>query len=205
VALLASKFGIPVISLVDTPGADAAPESEARGLPNAIGRLFRVLTTIPVPTVAVITGEGGSGGALALGVADRLLMLQSAVFSVIDPLAGSRILYRDDNHEPDLARSMALSAHDALHLGVIDGIIPDNLAENGDPEAAATALTLAIRDSISESQRWLPGRLVSNRQKHIRELGALSVSDEMSPNAANTEPRGWSKSLLAKRPRPALP
>jgi acyl-CoA carboxylase subunit beta len=203
VALLAAKFGIPLISLIDTPGADASPESESQGLPHSIGRLFRTLIALPVPTVAVITSEGGSGGALGLGVADRLLMFESAVFSVIDPLAASRILFRDEEHAPQLSRSMALSATDALRLGVIDGIIPERFEQDEDPAAIVATLRIAIRDSIAESQRWLSGRLVSNRRKHIRALGAWAVSDEIKPAAAGREVRGWTRGLASRRPRAA--
>ncbi len=204
VALLASKFGIPVISLIDTIGADASAESERQGLPQAIGRLFRTLTLIPVPTVAIITGEGGSGGALALGVADRLYMLESAVFSVIDPLAASRILFRDDRHAADLARSMGLSASDALRLGVIDGIISDEGNDLGDPARTAAALSEAIRHSLAESQRWLSDRLVSTRQEHIRALGAWSVADQIERQARDGEARGWNRALRPRRLRPRL-
>jgi acetyl-CoA carboxylase alpha subunit len=125
---LADRLGLPVLTLIDTPGADPSPGSEAAGLAGEIARTLLAMAELRGSSVALCVGEGGSGGAMALGHADRLLMLEGAVFSVIGPEAGAAILYRGRARTPELARSLRVTAGDLLGLGVIDEAVPETVA-----------------------------------------------------------------------------
>lgn len=138
---LAARLGLPVLTLIDTPGADPGPQAEAEGVAGEIARTLLAMSDLPVPSVALCVGEGGSGGAMALAHADRLLMLSGAVFSVIAPEAGAAILYRDAAHAPALARSLRLTAGGLYALGAIDGLI----------EEAAPELARRVRGTIMEA------------------------------------------------------
>jgi acetyl-CoA carboxylase carboxyl transferase subunit beta len=122
---LASRLHLPLLSLVDTPGAEPGERAEAGGVAAEIAETFGALTEAPVPTVAVCVGEGGSGGALALAAADRLLMLEHAVFSVIGPEAAAAILARDPSLAPLFAPRLRLTAADVAALGVADAVVPE--------------------------------------------------------------------------------
>lgn len=125
---LASRLALPVISLIDTPGAEPGWQAEQDGIAGEIARTFAALAALDVPTVAVCVGEGGSGGALALGAADRLLVQEHAVFSVIGPEGAAAILERDATRAPEVAAQLQLTSADLLRLGVVDGILPDDVA-----------------------------------------------------------------------------
>jgi acyl-CoA carboxylase subunit beta len=125
---LADRLGLPVLALIDTPGADPSPDSEAGGLAGEIARTLLALAELRGPSVALCVGEGGSGGAMALGHADRLLILDGAVFSVIGPEPGAAILYRDRARAAELTRSFRLTAQDLLRLGVVDAVVPETVA-----------------------------------------------------------------------------
>ncbi|QBD83486.1 acetyl-CoA carboxylase carboxyltransferase subunit alpha [Ktedonosporobacter rubrisoli] len=123
----AEKFRLPVICLIDTPGAFPGLEAEQRGQAQAIAESLMLMASLSVPTVAVIIGEGGSGGALALGFADRVLMLENSIYTVASPEAAAAILWRDNKYAPQAASALRITAPDLLELGVIDGIIPEPL------------------------------------------------------------------------------
>ncbi len=124
---LAGRAGLPVLTLVDTPGADPAPESEAGGIGRSIAELLLAMATCPAPTVCLTVGEGGSGGAVAFAHADRFLMLEGAIFSVIGPEAGAAILYRDASRAADLSRVFGLTARELLELDVVDDIVAEDV------------------------------------------------------------------------------
>jgi len=126
---LADRLGLPVVTLIDTPGADPSPGSEAAGLAGEIARTLLSMAELRVPSVALCVGEGGSGGAMALGHADRLLLLDGAVFSVIGPEAGATVLYRDSVRARDLARNLRITAPDLVRLGIIDAVVPETIAD----------------------------------------------------------------------------
>jgi acetyl-CoA carboxylase carboxyl transferase subunit beta len=140
-ARLAGRLGRPVLTLIDTPGADPSPRSEAGGLAGEIARTLLCMAELPGPSVALCVGEGGSGGAMALGHADRFLMLDGAVFSVIGPEAGAAILYRDRDRAAGLSRDLRITSADLLGLGVIDALVPETLS--GTRQAVAEALAQA--------------------------------------------------------------
>jgi acetyl-CoA carboxylase carboxyl transferase subunit beta len=158
---LAGRLGLPVVTLVDTPGADPSPAAEADGLAQEIARTFAALAGCPSPVVSVCVGEGGSGGALALSYADRLLMAEHAVFSVIGPEGAAAILERDPAQAPAVADRLRLTSADMAGLGIVDEVIPEGQAALD--AAVAGALDTAVPGEREErfaraTTRWLDER-----------------------------------------------
>lgn len=122
---LAEKLSVPVVTFIDTPGAYPGIESEERGIARSIAHNLMEMAMLNTPTLSIVIGEGGSGGALALGVTDKILMLQNATYSVITPEGCAAILWRDENKKEDAAKAMKLTARDLQSLGIIDEIIPE--------------------------------------------------------------------------------
>src|SRR5438477_2095296 len=146
---LAEKFGKPVLTFIDTPGAYPGLGAEERGQAEAIARNLRAMAGLRTPIVAVVTGEGGSGGALAIGVANRVLMLEYAVYSVISPEGCAAILWNDAAKAPEAAELMRITAPDLKRLGVIDGIVPEPPGgAHRDWEASAARLREAVRHEL---------------------------------------------------------
>jgi acetyl-CoA carboxylase carboxyl transferase subunit beta len=173
---LAARLGLPVVTLIDTPGADPGVEAERGGQAGAIAETILTLTGLPTPVLAVVTGEGGSGGALALAVADRVLMLQNAVYSVISPEGCAAILWKDRDAAPTAARALRLTAADLLRLGVVDAVVaePDGGAQ-ADPDGAADLLRRALTEHLGPLLR-LPARsLVRQRRQRFRRYGAAGA------------------------------
>lgn len=173
---LAARLGLPVVTLVDTPGADPGVSAEEQGQAAAIAENILALTVLPTPVVAVITGEGGSGGALALAVADRVLMLQHAVYSVISPEGCAAILWPDRGAAPQAARALRLTAPDLCRLGVVDDVVPEPVpAAHQDPEAAARALRAAVLAHLLPLLDVPPATLVRRRRQRFRRFGAARL------------------------------
>jgi acetyl-CoA carboxylase carboxyl transferase subunit beta len=173
---LAARLGLPVVTLVDTPGADPGVDAEEQGQAAAIAENILALTVLPTPVVAVITGEGGSGGALALAVADRVLMLQHAVYSVISPEGCAAILWPDRGAAPQAARALRLTAPDLCRLGVVDDLVPEPApAAHHDPEAAARALRAAVSAHLLPLLDVPPATLVRRRRQRFRRFGAARL------------------------------
>ena len=169
---LAAKWNVPLVTLVDTPGADPSYESEKRGVAMAIAQSIGAMTQLPVPTVAVIIGEGGSGGALALAVADRVLMLENAVYSVISPEGASAILYGDASHAEQVAGFLRLTAPDLLGLKIIDSIVREPAAgAHSDYDSAARSVREAIERALDELQGMTEEELKEARYKKYRAIG----------------------------------
>ncbi len=148
---LADHFGLPVVTLVDTPGAYPGVDAEARGQAEAIARCIETCLAISVPLIAVVIGEGGSGGALALATANRVMMLEHAIYSVISPEGCASILWRDGGQAPAAAQALRLTAKDLQSLGVIDGIIPEPLGgAHRTPEKAIDAVGEIIATALAE-------------------------------------------------------
>jgi acetyl-CoA carboxylase carboxyl transferase subunit alpha len=169
---LAEKFGMPVISLIDTPGAYPGIGSEERHISEAIAVNLREMMKLRVPTIAAVIGEGGSGGALGIGVADRVLILENAYYSVISPEACSAILWRDRRHAAEAAEALKLTAQDLLKLGVIDEIVPE--PEGGahrDYDSAAANLGAALRQNLEKLLEHPIEQLLKKRYKKFRALG----------------------------------
>lgn len=168
----AEKFVLPVLCFVDTPAADPNKESEERGQGNAIAESIQVMTTLRTPIVVTVIGEGGSGGALAISVGDRLLMQENAVYSVASPEATASILWRDAARAPDAARALKLTAQDLLALGIIDEIVaepPDGA--HSDPQAAIAAVGARVRAHLDEVAALDLDTLMRRRYAKYRAIG----------------------------------
>jgi acetyl-CoA carboxylase carboxyl transferase subunit alpha len=171
---LAEKFGKPVLTLIDTPGAYPGIGAEERGQAEAIARNLREMAGLRTPIVAVVTGEGGSGGALAIGMGNRVLMLEYAIYSVISPEGCAAILWGDAAKAPEAAESMRITAPDLLRLGVIDAIVPEPLGgAHRDWDGAAEFLRAALRDHLAELLPKPAETLVAERYEKFRRLGAF--------------------------------
>jgi acetyl-CoA carboxylase carboxyl transferase subunit alpha len=170
---LAGRFGLPVVTLVDTSGAFPGIEAEERGQAEAIARSTEACLTLTVPMVAVIVGEGGSGGAVALASAERVLMLEHAVYSVISPEGCASILWRTAEKAPDAAEAMKVTAQHLERLGVIDRIVPEPAGgAHRDPEAAARSLGEAISEELDALALLDPATLRRKREDRFLTIGA---------------------------------
>jgi acetyl-CoA carboxylase carboxyl transferase subunit beta len=190
---LAGSWGLPVVTLIDTPGAALDFDSEARGLAPSIAQCLSTMSILPVPVVAAVIGEGGSGGALALGVADRILMQESSIYSVIAPEGAAAILYHDAQRARDLADALKLTAADCKLLGVVDTIVPE--PEGGahlDQDYAALLLRNFILDALIEVRKTSSRRLVEGRYRKFRRMG-------QQPSASRREAFARDMDELQKR------
>ncbi|MFI6761757.1 acetyl-CoA carboxylase carboxyltransferase subunit alpha [Micromonospora sp. NPDC050417] len=170
---LAVQLGLPIVTLIDTPGAYPGIDAEKHGQAAAIADSILAMTGLPVPIVAVVTGEGGSGGALALGVADRVLMLQNAVYSVISPEGCAAILWNDPTATPRAARALRVTAPDLLRLGVADAVVPEPpQGAQSDPATAADLLRHAVVEALTPLLRMPAETLVRQRRLRFRRFGA---------------------------------
>ncbi|MEH0843978.1 acetyl-CoA carboxylase carboxyltransferase subunit alpha [Micromonospora sp. CPCC 205711] len=170
---LAARLGLPVVTLVDTPGADPGISAEQHGQAAAIAENILALSVLPTPVIAVITGEGGSGGALALAVADRVLMLNHAVYSVISPEGCAAILWPDSGAAPQAARALRLTAPDLCRLGVADEIVPEPPGgAHADPEQAGALLRRAVAANLAPLLDVPAATLVRRRRQRFRRFGA---------------------------------
>ena len=171
---LAEKFGKPMITFIDTPGAYPGVGAEERGQAEAIARNLREMTVLRTPIIAIVTGEGGSGGALAIGVADRILMLQHAIYSVISPEGCAAILWGDAAKAPEAAEILKLTAPELLSLGVIDGIIREPLGgAHRSYEETAGEIRRVLREQIETLTRIPAAALVVERYEKFRRIGAF--------------------------------
>jgi acetyl-CoA carboxylase carboxyl transferase subunit alpha len=174
---MAERFSRPVLTFIDTPGADPNVPSEQRGISEAIARNLREMSVLKTPTVAVVVGEGGSGGALGLAVADRVLMLEHSFYSVIAPEGCASILYRDATRGADAAKAMRVTAQDALELGLIDEIIPEPLGgAHLDVTTTAENLELVVSKHLDDLTALPIGELLDQRGKRLRALGKFEIS-----------------------------
>lgn len=169
---LAAKLGIPVVTLVDTPGANPDLDAERGGQAGAIAENLRLMSRLPVPIVTVVTGEGGSGGALALAVADRVLICEHAIYSVISPEGCAAILWKDQEAAPVAAEALRLRASDLLPLGVVDAIVPEPPGgAHTDPETAADLMRAALVPLLAELRHGDHDRRIRERRDRYRKFG----------------------------------
>lgn len=169
---LAEKFGLPVLTFVDTMGAYPGVESEARHVSEAIAVNLREMALLKVPSIAVVVGEGGSGGALGIAVTDRVLIFENAYYSVISPEGCAAILWKDRVHAPKAAEALKLNAANLKELGVVDEVIPEPLGgAHNDPAAAAAALKDAFKRHLDELLGKSEDELLDGRYERYRELG----------------------------------
>jgi len=171
---LAARFGAPVITLIDTDGAYPGLGAEERGQSEALARNIIEMAALPAPIVAVVIGVGGSGGALALGVADRVLMFENSVYSVISPEGCAAILWKDSSLRERAADALKLTADDLLRLKVIDEIIPEPAGgAHTDPEQAGERLRAALIRHVTELRKLRPEKLVRRRAEKYQAMGAF--------------------------------
>ncbi len=170
----AEKFGVPVVTLIDTPGAYPGLEAEERGQGEAIARNILEMTRLKVPIIAIIIGEGASGGALGIGVGDKVLMLENAWYSVISPENCSSILWRSWEHKEKAAEALKLTASDAKKIKVVDEIIKEPLGgAHNDREKTFLAVKVAILKTFDELKNLSPKELVKNRMEKYMEMGVF--------------------------------
>lgn len=173
---LAERFGFPIISLIDTPGAYPGLESEANNIGGSISASIVSMLEVAVPTVAVVIGEGGSGGAVAIGAADRFLMLENAIFSVISPEGAAAILWKSKERVKEAAAALKLTAPELLDMGVIDGVIPEPLGgAHKDVEQTAAALKESLIHQLDELSQVPIDDLLSSRFDRYRNAGRYST------------------------------
>ncbi len=169
---LAAKFGVPVVTLVDTPGAYPGQTAEEHGIAEAIGRNLMEAFAIETPILAIVTGEGGSGGALGIAVGDRVLMLEHAVYSVISPEGCASILWRDGAKAPEAAEALRITSKDLLALKVIDGIVPEPAgAAHSSPDEMIATMREAIPENLRLVTGMSMGRLLDARYRKYAALG----------------------------------
>ncbi len=169
---LAAKIGIPIVTLVDTPGAHPGLDAERHGQASAIAECLRVLGSAPVPVVSVIIGEGGSGGALALASADRVLMCQHAIYSVISPEGCAAILWKDSSQRERAARALRIDARSLLSLGVVDGVVNEPAGgAHTDPVTASLMIRDAVLSTLDHSEEMDCTERIRQRHRRYRELG----------------------------------
>ena len=171
---LAGKFGKPIITLIDTPGAYPGLAAEERGQAEAIARNLREMAGLPTPVICVVTGEGGSGGALALGVGNRVLMLEYSIYSVISPEGCAAILWGEAAKAPEAAELMRVTAPDLLKLGVIDAIVPEPVGgAHRNWDATAASLREALREQLWQLRSKSEAELIEERQEKFRRIGVF--------------------------------
>src|SRR5689334_9486679 len=171
---LAGKFGKPLITFIDTPGAYPGLGAEERGQAEAIARNLREMADLPVPIVCVVTGEGGSGGALAIAVGNRVLMMEYAIYSVISPEGCAAILWGDSAKASEAAEIMRVTAPDLLRLGVIDAVVPEPVGgAHRNWDAAAASLRTALRDQLWQLRAQSESALIESRQEKFRRIGVF--------------------------------
>ncbi|MFI5076955.1 MAG: acetyl-CoA carboxylase carboxyltransferase subunit alpha [Vicinamibacteria bacterium] len=184
---MADKFGRPIIVFVDTPAAYPGVESEERGIAEAIALNLREMAIIGVPIIVVITGEGGSGGALGLAIGDRVLMQEFAVYSVIPPEGCAAILWRDPSRKVEAAEALKITAPDLIARGIVDGVVDEPLGgAHQDADVAAAAVDLAIGAALAEVAALDTATRLQTRYDRFRRLGALgdAIIDTAAPAAA---------------------
>ncbi len=172
---MAEKFGLPIVTLIDTPGAFPGIGAEERNIAEAIAFNLREMMMLRAPVVAVVIGEGGSGGALGIGIADKVLMMENAYYSVISPEGCAAILWKHREHAPEAASALKLSAQDLSKLGIIDGVVPEPLGgAHNDHGSAAESLKTAVLNAISELEKLPADALLEHRYNKFRALGKFT-------------------------------
>ncbi|MCH8206767.1 MAG: acetyl-CoA carboxylase carboxyl transferase subunit beta [Chloroflexi bacterium] len=215
---LASKFDLPLITLIDTPGPNLSLDAEERGLGNTIASAMAEMAGLQVPSISVVIGEGGSSGALALGVADRVLMMEHAIYSAISPEDAAGLIFQDEARADEAAESLRLTARDCLELGIVDIVVPEPPGgAHNNPDEAARQVRRMLLQVLAELQSTSKRRLLSNRYKKFRKMGEYSshfraaVTREVNAlrglvatgvrriaRRGRQEPEEWPEGLLAE-------
>jgi acetyl-CoA carboxylase carboxyl transferase subunit alpha len=171
---MAEKFGFPFVALIDTPGAYPGIGAEERHIAEAIAVNIRDMMVLRTPVVSVVIGEGGSGGALGIGVADRVLMLENSYYSVISPEGCAAILWKHRKHAPEAAEALKLTANDLVKMGLVDGVIPEpDGGAHVDPEKAASNLREAVSRELKSLAKAPIEKLLAKRYEKFRAMGVF--------------------------------
>jgi acetyl-CoA carboxylase carboxyl transferase subunit alpha len=171
---MAEKFGFPFVALIDTPGAYPGIGAEERHIAEAIAVNIRDMMVLRTPVVSVVIGEGGSGGALGIGVADRVLMLENSYYSVISPEGCAAILWKHRKHAPEAAEALKLTAKDLQKMGLVDGVIPEpDGGAHVDPEKAASNLREALSRELRSLSKTPVEKLLAKRYEKFRAMGVF--------------------------------
>ncbi len=171
---LAAHFNRPILTFIDTPGAYPGIGSEERGQAQAVAECLEVMAALPVPVIATVIGEGGSGGALAIGVGNRILMMQYGYYSVISPEGCSSILFREPTKAPKAAEALKMSAADLKSFGVIDEIVPESVGgAHRDPARTAENLARALRSHLGQLRTLAPDEIIEDRYRRFRVMGVF--------------------------------
>ena len=181
---MAAKFGKPVVVLLDTPGAYPGMGAEERGQAEAIAHNLFEMARLETPVVIVVIGEGASGGALGVGLGDRILMLENAWYSVIAPESCSQILWRSWDHKEDAAQALKLTATDLTEVGIVDEIVPEPIGgAHRDPQRTYQAVGAAVADALDELEGLDPQALLDQRLEKFDALGAYESAEPMTASA----------------------
>jgi len=184
---MAEKFNRPIITFIDTPGAYPGIGAEERGQAEAIARNLLVMSRLTVPIISVVIGEGGSGGALALGVSDRVLMLEHSVYSVISPEGCAAILWDNPAKVLDAAAALKITAKDLLDLGVIDDIVPEPLGgAHREPKAVCTLVGKALTNQLFDLTDLSTEQLLTRREQKYRKIGAVDGLSTAEPHETSS-------------------
>jgi acetyl-CoA carboxylase carboxyl transferase subunit alpha len=169
---LANRFGLPIITLIDTAGAYPGVAAEERHIAKAIAINLREMSLFSVPMIALVIGEGGSGGALGIGVCDRVLIMENAYYSVISPEGCASILWKDRSAAPQAAEALKITAHDLLELGLVDGVVPEPLGgAHHDYEAVTATVKDTLIRKLKELQAIDPEERLKQRYQKFRNIG----------------------------------
>lgn len=188
-AKLAAKFHLPIICLIDTPGAYPGIGAEERGQAQVIAESMFLMSQLPTPIICVVIGEGGSGGALAIGVGDRVAMLEHAYYSVISPEGCAGILWKDRQYKEEAARALKMTSKDLIQLGLVDHVIPEPLGgAHRDPFQMASRLKLYLRNTLKELMAIPIPELLEARYQKFRRLGVYLELNEAEPNPTDQVP-----------------
>lgn len=172
---MAEKFGRPIVTFIDTPGAYPGIGAEERGQAEAIARNLYVMSRLAVPIISIVIGEGGSGGALALGVSDRIVMLEHGVYSVISPEGCAAILWDDPAKVPDAATALKMTAQDLVDLHIVDEVVPEPLGgAHREPRAVAERVAKTLTNQLSQLNDLSIEQLLTQRDRKYRQIGAVS-------------------------------
>ena len=179
------RFKFPLICLIDTPGAFPGLADEERGQAEAIAANLALMARLPVPIIAVVIGEGGSGGALGISVADRLLMLTYSIYTVASPEAAASILWRDTSFAPQAAEAMRISAREVLATRIIDGLVPEPVGgAHRNPALAASFLKNALKEHLADLKKYSFEELVEMRYQKFRAIGRFEYGDSSRPEGS---------------------
>ncbi len=196
---LANRFGLPIISFIDTPGAYPGVGAEERGQAEAIAKSIECCMKLKVPTIAIIIGEGGSGGAIALASSNKVLMLENSIYSVISPEGCATILWRDPKKMLDAAKAMKLSAHDLLELNIIDEIIPEPVGgAHRDKKMILENLKVSIDNNLKFFDDMIPNDIKSHRKNKFLKIGRNKGFIENTENLSDLQNKNDKINLIIK-------